>query len=351
MPPAPAKKAEVKPNDADAKADDDPPPSPEPEVMMIRARTAAERKFRIGLRAGENEIVLKVVTGGAGARPEARVGPIVVGGGDGGGAGFTFNLTPEGDDVINHEVATALRRNAAEGGDRARAPGSPPGETRQTPAALSDQVSTATGASGAGAAADGQGKSEGARPPDTESEKKGVSLVGEKSAPLRSHDEEDKLTPAQRRQKILRDYYRSHVDPVGRIVAEELDRLKDEEKQLKQIIPQTLVMEELDKPRQAYVFRRGLYKNRGENVDPATPAVLPPLPRGVPHNRLGLAKWLVSGQNPLTARVLVNRAWKRYFGLGLVGARPRTSACGPTSRRIPSSWTISRPSWSRASGT
>jgi hypothetical protein len=77
-------------------------------------------------------------------------------------------------------------------------------------------------------------------------------------------------------------------------------------------------MEELAKPRQAYIFRRGLYKNRGENVGPATPAVLPPMASGVPRNRLGLAEWLVSGRHPLTARVLVNRIWKQYFGAGLV---------------------------------
>ena len=75
---------------------------------------------------------------------------------------------------------------------------------------------------------------------------------------------------------MLREYYRSHIDPVGRILAEELAKLKDEEKLVKAQIPQTLVMEELEKEksRQAYIFLRGLYKNRGENVEPATPAVV-----------------------------------------------------------------------------
>jgi hypothetical protein len=145
-----------------------------------------------------------------------------------------------------------------------------------------------------------------------------VSLVGEKSAPLKSDEEDNALSPSERRQKVLRDYFRSHIDPVGRIVAEELAKLKDEEKELKRQMPQTLVMEELEKPRQAYVFIRGLYKNRGENVAPATPAVLPSMPTEFPRNRLGLAKWLVSGQHSLTARVLVNRIWQQYFGLGLV---------------------------------
>src|SRR5207248_3313681 len=89
-------------------------------------------------------------------------------------------------------------------------------------------------------------------------------------------------------------------------------------RQLKREIPETLVMEELEKARQAYVFIRGLYKNHGENVAPTTPAVLPPLAKELPRNRLGLAQWFVSGQHPLTARVLVNRIWQQYFGLGLV---------------------------------
>src|SRR5262249_9193766 len=150
-------------------------------------------------------------------------------------------------------------------------------------------------------------------PPVKENEEKKASLVGEKAGPLKSYEEENKLSPTERRQKALREYFRSHIDPIGRVLAEELDKLKGEEKQLKRQIPETLVMEELDKPRQAYIFKRGLYKNHGDNVDPATPAVLPPMPQGAPRNRLGLAQWLVSGQHPLTARVLVNRIWKQYF--------------------------------------
>ncbi len=117
---------------------------------------------------------------------------------------------------------------------------------------------------------------------------------------------------------MLRDFYRSRIDPVGRLLAEELTKLKDEEQALKRQMPETMVMEELEKPRQAYIFIRGLYKNRGEDVDPGTPAVLPPMAGELPRNRLGFARWLVSGRHPLTARVLVNRIWQQYFGTGLV---------------------------------
>ncbi len=82
-------------------------------------------------------------------------------------------------------------------------------------------------------------------------------------------------------------------------------------------IPTTLIMEELDPPRETYVLVRGDFRNRGEQVQPGTPAFLPPLPAG-PTNRLALARWLVSREHPLTARVTVNRYWAMLFGTGLV---------------------------------
>src|SRR5262249_20184122 len=121
-----------------------------------------------------------------------------------------------------------------------------------------------------------------------------------------------------RRRKVIREHYRSHIDPVGRLIAEELAALKGEETHLKRQMPVTLVMEELDEPRQAHIFLRGLYRNRGERVPGARPGVLLPRAKDLPANRLGLARWLMSGQHPLTARVLVNRIWQQDFGLGLV---------------------------------
>ena len=82
--------------------------------------------------------------------------------------------------------------------------------------------------------------------------------------------------------------------------------------------PSTMVMKEIEKPRAAYILKRGEYDKLGDAVERGLPAALPPMPAGAPMNRLGFAQWLVSGEHPLTARVWVNRAWERFFGMGLV---------------------------------
>lgn len=83
-------------------------------------------------------------------------------------------------------------------------------------------------------------------------------------------------------------------------------------------IPTVMVMVESEKPRDAFILRRGAYDNHGEKVTPGVPGVLPPMKLEWPNNRLGLARWLVDRGNPLTARVAVNRFWQMYFGTGLV---------------------------------
>jgi cytochrome c553 len=81
----------------------------------------------------------------------------------------------------------------------------------------------------------------------------------------------------------------------------------------------TQVMQELPQPRMSSVFQRGNYLTPGEKIVPSVPAVLPPLDVPPPkRNRLALARWLVSRDNPLVARVTVNRWWAELFGHGLV---------------------------------
>jgi hypothetical protein len=83
-------------------------------------------------------------------------------------------------------------------------------------------------------------------------------------------------------------------------------------------MPRVMVMEDIAKPRETYMLDKGLYDKRGEVVSAAVPARLPALPPGAATNRLGLARWLVSQENPLTARVTVNRFWQQFFAIGLV---------------------------------
>ena len=79
-----------------------------------------------------------------------------------------------------------------------------------------------------------------------------------------------------------------------------------------------MVMQELPEPRPTFVLKRGAYDARGETVNRGVPAVLPPIAKAWPNDRLGLARWIVSPDNPLTARVTVNRFWQMLFGTGLV---------------------------------
>ncbi|HEY7117435.1 MAG TPA: DUF1553 domain-containing protein [Tepidisphaeraceae bacterium] len=77
-------------------------------------------------------------------------------------------------------------------------------------------------------------------------------------------------------------------------------------------------MEERPGPAKAYVLYRGEYDKRRDEVSAATPASLPAFPADAPRNRLGFAKWLLSPEHPLTARVTVNRYWQELFGTGIV---------------------------------
>ncbi|HVJ86020.1 MAG TPA: PSD1 and planctomycete cytochrome C domain-containing protein [Caulifigura sp.] len=81
----------------------------------------------------------------------------------------------------------------------------------------------------------------------------------------------------------------------------------------------TMVMQELTQPRKSHVFIKGDFTRPADEVTPGVPSVLHPLPASSSQpNRLDLARWLVSRDNPLTARVIVNRVWQQYFGRGIV---------------------------------
>ncbi len=117
-------------------------------------------------------------------------------------------------------------------------------------------------------------------------------------------------------QQELAKYFREEVQ--GKKLSETIAARKKDADEFERTIPTTMVMQEMATPRDTFILMRGQYDKKGDKVTAATPSFLPPLAEGLPANRLGLAKWLVDQRHPLTSRVLVNRYWQMFFGLGLV---------------------------------
>lgn len=148
-----------------------------------------------------------------------------------------------------------------------------------------------------------------------------------------------RLPPARRaprQQKALVDYFLANYHRV--ITAErakelKFDVLRKELQKLDQALPplsEALVIREEVPRRATHLLQRGDFRNPGEIVTPGTPAVLPPLRNEGAPTRLDLARWLVSAENPLTARVTVNRIWQQYFGRGIVKTSENVGNQGET---------------------
>src|SRR5262249_60921355 len=73
----------------------------------------------------------------------------------------------------------------------------------------------------------------------------------------------------------------------------------------------TVALRAREVQRETRVFKRGDWKRPGDTLNPGVPAALRPFPKDAPPNRLGLAKWIVDKNNPLTARGIVNRIWQQ----------------------------------------
>jgi hypothetical protein len=129
-----------------------------------------------------------------------------------------------------------------------------------------------------------------------------------KPAGKRSKEEVDALYP----------WWLSAVDGIGRQILARLTPLEQEEATLKIRGTFAHVMHERPESPMAHILFRGEYDKRRDAVQPDTPDALPPLPSDLPHDRLGLARWLLRPEHPLTARVTVNRFWQEIFGTGLV---------------------------------
>ena len=124
---------------------------------------------------------------------------------------------------------------------------------------------------------------------------------------------QSELSPDERAQ--LERYYLENQSERGQAIRAELVRL---ERERQNAFPPTMIMRELDQPRQTFVLNRGQYDLPTEPVSAGVPQVFPALPADQKLDRLALARWLVAPDHPLTARVAVNRIWQRLFGVGLV---------------------------------
>ena len=129
--------------------------------------------------------------------------------------------------------------------------------------------------------------------------------------------ETDNLTKRPEKELVID--YKINQSPKVKKIENELKELRDDWLALMMPVMEVMVMEEMPKSRQAYAYNRGDYTQPIYEVDANTPEMLPAFSDEYPRNRLGLSKWLFSKDNPLTARVTVNRYWQMLFGKGLVG--------------------------------
>lgn len=122
----------------------------------------------------------------------------------------------------------------------------------------------------------------------------------------------------QHRQQML-DYYLGTFEKNWQVANQKVSALENEFKNLEESAPVAHIQRErMDSQPAAAVLYRGQYDQPREKVGPATFAALHTFPADAPKSRLGLARWIMSSENPLTARVTVNRFWQELFGVGLV---------------------------------
>ena len=111
-----------------------------------------------------------------------------------------------------------------------------------------------------------------------------------------------------------------HHEPYRAALAE-MKRLREQENDLVNDVREIMTMQELPQPRPTFLLKRGAYDAPGDPVQPDTPSSVLAFPADQPRNRLGLGRWMIDRQNPLTARVVVNRIWRMHFGRGIVASQ------------------------------
>ena len=157
-----------------------------------------------------------------------------------------------------------------------------------------------------------------------------VNLASSTRAGFLASKPADKRTEAEKVELI--DWLLVNHDEAFKVLADKLALLETEKAGLQARGTTTPVSQEKSEEAMAYILFRGDYDKRKDPVKPGTPAILPPMSSDLPRNRLGLARWLLRSENPLTTRVTVNRFWQELFGTGLV----RTSGDFGTAGELPS---------------
>ena len=136
---------------------------------------------------------------------------------------------------------------------------------------------------------------------------------------LAAKTNEDERTVEQQDQ--ITSYFRT-ITPLLKPLHDEIFRVETEIRKIRDLAraPTVPIMRELPpyQRRKTHVMIRGSFLDKGPAVEPGIPAALHPLPEDASTDRLGLAEWIMDTDNPLTARVTVNRFWEKIFGRGLV---------------------------------
>ena len=146
-----------------------------------------------------------------------------------------------------------------------------------------------------------------------------VSLVAG-ADPIRELIAIDAGQRSESQQRQIQDYYLARYDRPYQTLAKQRQQTEQQLSKIKASIPKTLVMGDRADRQPVYRLIRGQYDKPDTSaaLEPGLPAALPALPPTAPANRLALAQWLVSPENPLPARVTVNRFWQQLFGTGIV---------------------------------
>ncbi|MEM6801354.1 MAG: DUF1553 domain-containing protein, partial [Bacteroidota bacterium] len=141
-------------------------------------------------------------------------------------------------------------------------------------------------------------------------------LAGKNMAKILSTKAKDKLNQEER--SLLKEYYLRNIDPAFMEWEKDIHKLREEERSLIDTVPEIMIMKDLPQARPTFVLNRGAYDDPGERVYVGTPEKVLAFSKDLSPDRLGLADWLFDEENPLTARVMVNRVWQMHFGSGLV---------------------------------